>query len=244
MRPDSPAGPPLAASPPAPPASAPTRAARGTAALLAAILLVALGFRFVGHDWDEGLRLNVDEVLVAKTTTQLGVPPPAGLAALLDPQASPLNPRRGGAFWVYGALPLYLVKLTAAGLAALTGDPTWTAYDGVVSAGRGLVAVLDTLVALLVFGVGRALWGRGVGLVAAALYACAILPIETSHFFIVDPFAAAFMTAALACAALHWTRGGARWALLGGFAVGLALACKVSAAPGLVLPLAAVALRA
>jgi hypothetical protein len=60
----------------------------------------------------------------------------------------------------------------------------------------------------------------------------------------VDPFAAAFMTAALACAALHWTRGGARWALLGGLAVGLALACKVSAAPALVLPLAAIALRA
>ena len=82
------------------------------------------------------------------------------------------------------------------------------------------------------------------GFVAAALYACAILPIETSHFFIVDPFAAAFMTAALACAAAYWTCGRARWALLGGLAVGLALACKVSAAPALVLPLGAIALRA
>jgi len=210
---------------------------------LALLLLGALWLRVSGHDWDADQHLNADDSYVAKVTlTRIRLPPNLALGALLDPAHSPLNPRTGGEFYVYGTLPLYLVKGIASLGAALSGQPALTRYDGLLQTGRVLAGLADTLTVLLVYAVGVALGGRGLGLGAAALYAGAILPIQFSHFYIMDPFMTTAMTAVLA-ASLGFVQTRDARALAGaGFAAGLALACKVSAAPVLILPVAAVLL--
>ncbi|MDQ2805417.1 MAG: glycosyltransferase family 39 protein [Chloroflexota bacterium] len=208
--------------------------------LLGLVLLSAAGLRVVGHNWDAGQRLNSDDSYVAKVATRLRVPPGSTLATLLDPQHSPLNPRIGGAFYVYGTLPLYLVRIATTVAQAVTGDPWFSGLDGVLQTGRVLAGLCDTLTALLVFAVGRRLWGAAAGLVAAALYAWAILPIQIGHFYITDPFMACAMTAVLWASIAAAQTGRRRWLAAAGLALGLALACKVSAAPVAVLPLAVV----
>ncbi len=210
----------------------------GMALLLGLVLLSAAGLRVVGHNWDAGQRLNADDSYVAKIAARLRVPPGAGFAALLDPQHSPLNPRLGGEFYVYGTLPLYLVRIATTLEQAATGDSWFSGLDGVLQTGRVLAGLCDTLTTLLVFAVGRRLWGAGAGLAAAALYAWAILPIQIGHFYITDPFMACAMTAVLWACVAYVQTGRLYWLGGAGLAVGLALACKVSAAPVGVLPLA------
>ena len=215
------------------------------------LLLVALTLRVWGHNWDANQHLNADDMFVAKEVIKR-VQWPTDPATLLDPQASPLNPRRGGEFYVYGTLPLYLVRATVSLLTAVSGDRYFSGYDGILQTGRILSATFDTLTLLLVGLVGWRLWGRWPGLLAASFYAFAIVPIQHSHFYIVDVFMTTFMTATLLCSLLYLYSpppatprlDGAKWLLLAGVAVGLAMACKVSAAPVAVLPLAALLLRA
>ena len=59
----------------------------------------------------------------------------------------------------------------------------------------------DCLTILLLYLVGARLYGRAVSLLAAALYAAAVLPIQQSHFFTVDTMADLFVVAALRLAA-------------------------------------------
>ncbi|HMA36550.1 MAG TPA: glycosyltransferase family 39 protein [Chloroflexia bacterium] len=218
--------------------SPPRRALTGLA--LGLILLAAGALRLAGHDWDQDQHLNVDEYFVTKTAiTRVHWPTRGDLGAGLDPQRSPLNPRAGGAPYPYGTLPLYLDKAATALAARLTGNPYFRSLDGALQTGRVLAGLFDTLTALLVFAVGARLWGAGAGLAAAALYALAILPIQTGHFFITDPFMAAFLTATLLGSLLFYQTGRRRFLLLAGLGLGLAMACKLTAASLLVLPLAA-----
>ncbi|MGI8587496.1 MAG: ArnT family glycosyltransferase [Chloroflexia bacterium] len=210
--------------------------------LLGLILIVAAWLRVSGHDWDADQHLNSDDSYVAKVAfARLHLPPGTSLATLLDPARSPLNPRTGGEFYVYGTLPLYLVKATTAGAYALTGDRYFNSYNGTLQTGRVLSGLFDALTALLVFAVGLRLWGMAAGLAASALYALAVLPIQIGHFYITDPFMTTFMTTALLCSLIFCQTGRADYILLAGLACGLALACKLSAAPVLALPVAAVA---
>ena len=80
-----------------------------------------------------------------------------------------------------------------------------------------------------------------IGLLAAAIYAFAVLPIQLSHFVAVDAILTFCVTASVALAA-RWTRRGgwATWLLAGAMA-GLAVGSKFSAVL-LALPLAAAAL--
>jgi hypothetical protein len=214
-----------------------------TGLLLGLILLTAAWLRVSGHNWDDGQRLNADDSYVAKIATRISVPPGTTPATLLDPQHSPLNPRTGGEFFVYGSLPLYLDRIGTSVAQAVTGDPWFSGLDGVLQTGRVLAGLADTLVVALVFFIAARLWGAGAGLIAATLYAGAILPIQIGHFYIVDPFMSLFMTATLAASVGYAQTGRRGWLVAAGLAAGLALACKVSAAPVLLVPLVAVVSR-
>lgn len=211
--------------------------------LLLLILLAAAWLRVSGHNWDAGQRLNADDSYVAKIATRIAVPPGTSLGALLDPQHSPLNPRTGGEFFVYGSLPLYVDRIGTSVAQAAAGDAWFSGLDGVLQTGRVLAGLADTLVVALMFGIAARLWGAGAGLIAAALYAGAIIPIQIGHFYIVDPFMSLFMTATLGASVGYAQTGRRRWLAAAGLAAGLALACKVSAAPVLLVPLAAVVVR-
>src|SRR4029079_11313776 len=54
--------------------------------------------------------------------------------------------------------------------------------------GRVLSALFDLFTCFMAFAIGRRLFDARVGLFAAFIYACAVLPIQQSHFFTVDAF--------------------------------------------------------
>lgn len=197
-----------------------------------------LGLRLRGGDWDAGRHLHPDERFLAMVHSAIDLPDSP--LEYLDTARSPLNPNnRGYAFYVYGDLPLTVVQLLGTWFAApgnqlderLFGLELGTHYGAVHRLGRGISAVCDLLALLLLYAVGTRLYGRAVGLLAAALYGGAVLPIQQAHFFTVDAMANLFVVAGLWLAARAATR--ARWSddVLFGLALGAGLACKLSVFP-------------
>jgi 4-amino-4-deoxy-L-arabinose transferase-like glycosyltransferase len=101
-------------------------------------------------------------------------------------------------------------------------------YAAVYLIGRGLSALCDIGTVLMTHAIGRALYGNPVGLLAAAFYALAVLPIQQAHFFTVDAFAAWWVAVAFWLAVRAVER--ARWwdDLLFGVALGCGVATKIS----------------
>ncbi len=177
---------------------------------------------------------------------------PGSLHDYLDTAYSPLNPNnRGFGFYVYGDLPLTIVQVAGAWMQRpdnqldkrILGIELGTTFGASYRLGRLLSALCDCATLLLLYAVGATLYGRAVGLLASALYAAAVLPIQQAHFFTVDSMATLFVVAALwlaARAAMH-----ARWIddVLFGLALGAGLACKVSIFPVAALLGIGVALR-
>jgi len=270
--------------------------------LLVAVLAVAAFLRFSGSDWGELQHQHPDELFLTSVTynialpggdpARLGAPPTAATASwranypgvyhdcahwggYFDTACSPLNPHnRGDAFYTYGTLPIFLVRA----LAEWTGQ-----LDNLKLFGRQMSAAMDLITVFLVYLIAARLYGRRVGLLAAAFSALAVMQIQQSHFYTTDNFAVTFMTLAAYLAVLIATakespleaedtsfeaeepllegedaplpaneapaavpllrlalRDRLFWlSVLFGIAYGMALACKVSAAPlALLLPLA------
>ena len=220
--------------------------------LLVGLLLVAFGFRTVGLDWDEGTHLHPDE---RHLTMVVGdIQSPDSLALYLDTGNSPLNPyNRGYGSFFYGTLPIFLVRYAGEwadtacaekpspvaqaavrlflGAHGKCSPGTYTGYGGVHLVGRFLSTLADLGGLLFLFFIGRRLYGPGVGLLAVALGALAVLPIQQSHFFVVDNFAHFFVVATLYFAVRASQTGGWGAFALGGLASGLAVTCKMSTWP-------------
>lgn len=206
------------------------------------ILLVAGFLRFYGQDWDEGHYLHPDERFIAQVSGErVHFPPLSELDSLFDPANSPINPRRDDAngnplSFAYGSLPIYVQ-----GIVSWAIDPLFDAnmgdYGELYRVGRTLTALLDLTTVVLVYLLGRRIFSEGAGLIGAALYAFAVLPIQLSHFFTVDPWLTTFVTAALYLSIRYVDRRSAGSAALLGVFVGCAFATKASV-PALLLPLA------
>ena len=206
-----------------------------TALVLAMILLCALTLRLYHLDWDEGTYLHPDELHVANTiTTQIVIDWPPKFANLFSPDESRLNPRSTDPTtgehhdFAYGALPLIATDLAASLASSVTGDD-WNAFYGRIhKIGRALSALIDTLTVLLVYFLGKRMYSSRAGLVAAALYATAPIPIQLSHFFTTDTWMTFFTTLSLYLAVRAAQDGGIRWFAASGAAFGLAMASKPS----------------
>jgi len=107
---------------------------------------------------------------------------------------------------------------------------------------RVAAAVLGTLALWLLYATGARLFGRGVGLLAAAIEAVAFLPVFYSHLALNDVPALAPLTLSLLGTAGVLRKGRARDYLLAGIGLGLACASKYTA--GIVLVPLAVAVAA
>ena len=205
-------------------AAAPSEAMLGAFVWLAAalIVLLALAARLYNVDWDEDAHLHPDERHLTIVANDVDLP--SSLGEYFYSDASPLNPynRPGGGSFVYGTLPLFLTKATA----ALAGADD---YDGLVIVGRYLSALLSAGAVLLVFLTARRLFGATAGLAGAFLLATAPLAIQQAHFFVVDPFLTFFMTALLYFAVRVAQEGRSTDYALAGLALGLGAACKVTA---------------
>jgi len=198
--------------------------------VLVVLLFLGALLRFLGIDWDAGHHLHPDERFISMVEEKLAFPKSA--AEYFDSARSPMSPyNRGHDSFVYGTLPMFLTKAAAA---AIGKD----GYGGAHLVGRALSGLADLLSVWLAYLLARRFSrDRRVGLAAAGLLAFCPLGLQLSHFWAVDAFLAAFSTATL-LGAVRLAQGRSKPAEVAatGAALGLAVACKVTAL-ALFLPL-------
>ena len=215
--------------------------------LLVLVLSAGVYFRIVGIDWDEGRHLHPDERFLSMVLN--AIEPVQNVKEYFNTATSSLNPgNRGFNFFVYGTLPIFIIRYVGEWVGQ-------TGYDPITIVGRQLSVLAEVLTILLVFLVGLRLYNRWIGLLAAAFYSAAVLPIQQAHFMTVDTFTSMFgMLTVLAAVIIaqhqpslqnlapgerYKIRFGDVWPyLLFGLGLGMATASKVIAASlALLLPL-------
>ena len=155
-----------------------------TVFLLLSILCAGAYFRMIGVDWDEGRHLHPDERFLSMVLNSMT--PVKSLGEFFNTETSTLNPGNVGYdFFVYGTLPLFIVRYVGEWVGQV-------GYDPITIVGRQLSALADIFTILLVFLIAARLFNRKAGLLAAALYAFAVLPIQQAHFMTVDTFTNTF----------------------------------------------------
>lgn len=192
---------------------------------LGLIILLALGLRIYGLNWDQNQHLHPDERFLTMVTAAAKLPPNVG--DYLDPAVSTLNPYNlDFNFYVYGTFPMTFIKV----LAVVSGMDN---YHEITLIGRMMSAFADVGTLVLLFMLVR-IWQKRYSLptwlphMSAFLYAIAVLPIQQSHFFTVDTFATFFIFVSLVSASLYvHDRKGIR-VVIGAIGMGLAMASKVS----------------
>lgn len=194
---------------------------RAMSIALLMVLLVAAWFRFHGLNWDEGRHLHPDERFLSTVTNDLKWP--RNLDTYFDPATSTLSPYTlpNMGLYVYGTLPVYAVKWIAI---LLDRDN----YDEITILGRAMSGLFDIGTIFFLFLIGRRLYGKKVGLLAAGLLSLSVLNIQLSHFYAVDTFANLFVVGTIYFLLRAYTSG--RWidhALIG-LMFGLGLASKLN----------------
>jgi hypothetical protein len=223
------------------------------------LFLISIGifFRFSWVNWSQGTNVHPDEYGLTSTLTALRIP--NSLDGYFNTRLSPLSPYQkydensipiqngpdNRMRW--GQLPMTIIRWTA----EQTGN---VGYDEIRLLGRRLSALADALSLVLIFLIGRSLYGYRTGLLAAALSSLAVMQIQQSHFMTVDNFGVFFATlamyAAMRIAGFSSRRNrqpdeglagvpeapqnlttGWGWYGLFGLAFGLALACKINLLP-------------
>ncbi len=231
-------------------------------ALLLVILVAAGYLRFTGLHWDEGQYIHPDEGHMRNTVSLIRWP--EDLSNYFDTHQSSLNVRNNeGRRYSYGTLPLFAARATVEWLDQACTDMTVPlgravaslligsraqecspgTFTGTHSAvvGRALSALADLGSLVLVYLIGRRLYGEATGLLAAGFFAVTAFLIQQAHFFTVDS-TACFFTMLVAYFSVRASETGG-WAdfSVAGVGVGLAAASKVSAAAAaLLVALAAV----
>ena len=217
--------------------------------VLALILLLGAVFRLSGVNWDEDQHLHPDERFLTMVESALGIPgldkpmgplPPGCTkwGGYFNSECSPLNPyNHNFGLFVYGTFPIFLTRLVGEAIAH-------TGYGEIYLVGRVLSALFDLATVLLIFFIGRRMYGARAALLGALFLAASVLDIQQSHFFTVDTFTNVPILLAFWCAmdiadGKHW-----RAFVYAGAAFGLALAGRINIAPFAVVLIAAGALRA
>ncbi len=245
---------------------------------LALVMLLGGYFRFVGQNWDDYTHLHPDERFLTGVVAAMGgglaftdtnpeerqlhlqrclerYPDSNGQGGFFDADCSSYNPHNTGhGLYVYGTLPLFIVKATAdtfvsvtCGIAALRDsiqsdvitslmenvrcDTVWASYEGAHLVWRTLSALSEMIVILLVFVIGRQLHGKWVGSLASALYAAAVFPIQQAHFGTVDAMSNLFIMLSIWFALRVQQRGRLLDYLLFGLAFAAALAGRINTVP-------------
>ncbi|MGI9624623.1 MAG: DUF2298 domain-containing protein, partial [Acidimicrobiales bacterium] len=226
---------------------------------LALVLLVAFVLRVWNLNWDEGTHQHPDERYWSIVTADISAP--GGIGPYFDSANSSLNPYNHRDTWVYGTFPLFTTKAAAsflhdgpfpAGAIVTTADAFGIDlrtdgvddFDAQYNAnliGRLLSAAVDTGTVLMAYLIGRDLFDRRAGMVAATLLAFTPLHIQYAHFFGAEPWVTFFVTAAV-WMSIKLARGDlrSRIALATGALMGLAVASKLIALAALIVPALAI----
>jgi len=234
--------------------------------LLIAVLAAAAFLRLSGADWGELQHQHPDESFLAGVVSNLrahecidpnisiDVCPPEqqrwmGIGEYFNTAKSTLNPHnRGFSFFVYGTLPIFIVRYTAEFLGQ-------TDAGALKLLGRQFSALADLGTIFLLYLIVARLYNRRTALLAAAFSAFAAMQIQQSHFFTTDLFVNlfAFLTIYFAVTILENREQGTEnsnvdsaqpttlkslvsdhlfWLSVGfGIAFGMAMASKVNSVP-------------
>ena len=159
---------------------------------LALIILLGAYFRFIGINWDENYHLHPDERFLTMVETAIG--PVENLREYFNTSTSPLNPHnildvngnQTFPFFVYGTFPIFLVRYIGELLSR-------TSYSEIHIVGRYLSGIFDLGTIVLIFFIAKELFKTTrIALLSSLFYTCAALPIQISHYFIVDNFTTFF----------------------------------------------------
>jgi len=169
-----------------------------TVVILIGILLLGAFFRFYGIRWDQDYHLHPDERFLTMVVT--AIEPVSGLGEYFNTSSSSLNPHNivdgnGNSlfpFFVYGTFPLFIVRY----IAELFNQ---TGYGQIHIVGRYLSGIFDLGTVVIIFIIANKLFPKkkSIALISAFLYTTSVLPIQISHFFIVDNFATFFSALAI-----------------------------------------------
>ncbi len=163
-----------------------------TATALVVIIVIGAVFRLTGRNWDDFTHLHPDERFLTMVTNALTFPSEGGVGKLpdgctawggyFDTACSPLSPyNHDFGLFVYGTFPIFLTRMIGEFV-------NQTGYDQIHLVGRALSALFDLSTVLLIFLIGRRMYGVRVGLLAALFLAASVLDIQQSHFYTADTF--------------------------------------------------------
>ena len=150
--------------------------------------------------------------------------------AALPPTVPAARPHDTGAAPIVANPDLRVPKLVPLQALLNPSGQDLTNYYAVVKVGRIWSALFATLSIVVVFLLGRRLYGARAGLIAALLLALSALPIQLAHFFTVDSATVLFTLVAIYWAVRLAQNGGLPSALLLGLSIGAAMACRVTMA--------------
>ncbi|MGE5602618.1 MAG: ArnT family glycosyltransferase, partial [Nitrososphaerales archaeon] len=209
--------------------------------ILLGILVVAGLLRLTNLNWDDFTHIHPDERFLTMVTAAMRLPD--SLGQFFDSTQSPMSPYNiGYDFFVYGTLPLFIVRVVAEFAQKLNASlQLWstvqgipivlTGFDGVHLVGRFVSGVFDLGCVWVTYLIARRLYSVRVGLLAATLYAFAVLPLQQSHFYTVDTFGTFFALVTFYFC-VRVAQGGGWWHYLAmGLGLGASLACRINLAP-------------
>jgi YYY domain-containing protein len=190
-----------------------------------------------------GVRIvdTFDSVAVQRTYCDYHYPETGGAGGYFDARCSPLNPHNTGVgMYAYGTLPLFMAHWASDLVQQLDAyNIPFINFQGETLVWRSLSALFDTLTILVVFFTGRRMHNKWVGLMAAALYACAPLAIAKAHYGTVNAITAFFVALALWAAVAVQDKARFLHFTIFGFALGASLAGRIN-----IIPLAGVVVLA
>ena len=186
------------------------------------IFILAASFRLYGLNWDSGQHLHPDERFLTMVATSVSLPD--SFKNYFDPQASTLSPYNNNySFFVYGTLPLNLVKV----IAVLTKQDD---YSQIHILGRIVSTIFDLGTLFLIYLLVKKISNQKTALLSAFTYAIMVLPIQLSHFFAVDPFLNFFLFLAFYILTSRFLKKPSLVSIIAlSLSFAMALSCKISA---------------
>jgi len=210
--------------------------ALGRRAVVPATLAVILALAFALRLW--GITSGLPQSYIADEYDHVH-------AALRMMKGGDLNPH----WWFHPTLQRYLT-VAMYSLVFLAGAPAgrWTQVGQIVEEdmlywGRFVGVLCGTATVLITYFLARRVFGRRVGLLAAALLAVFPGAVEHSQYNKPDPVVALLTTVSVLVALIYLDRGGKGLALACGVAVGLSISAKYNGALAIVAFLVAAAIR-
>jgi YYY domain-containing protein len=176
--------------------------------LFVLVLLLAGYLRLTGVQWGEGYHQHPDELFLTGVLGSLrahvcqtpAIPVDAcpddlkrwmSIGEYFDTAKSTLNPYNSGfSFFVYGTLPMVIVRSVAEALGG-------SALDSMKYFARETSAMADLITIFLLYLIVSGLYGRRIALFAATFSSFAVMQIQQSHFFTTDLFTNLFMFLAI-----------------------------------------------